>query len=137
MQRDYNFLRSNVPVCQRSFFMSPLAEADVLTLVNNLKNSNACGYDEISNNLIKKCKFTLCNPLACIINLSFQNGIFPNRFKLAVVLPFYKKGDHNDYANYRAINLPSLSKLFELSVKDQSTKQSNILSPTQHGFTKD
>ena len=121
--------------------MSPLAEAAVLTLINNLKNSNAYGYDEISNNLIKKCKFALCSPLEYMINLSFQNGIIPNRFKLAVVLPFYKKGDHNDYANYRAINLlPSFSKLFELSVEDQLTaflKQSNILSPTQYGFTKD
>lgn len=140
LAKDFDFLRSNIPVCHRSFFLAPLTETDVLTLINNLKSSNACGYDEISNNLIKKCKFSLSSPLTHIINLSFQTGTFPTQFKLAIVLPLYKKGDPNDYQNYRAINLlPSLSKLFELSVKEQLTvflNQNNILSPTQHGFTK-
>ena len=76
LAKDFDFLRSNIPVHHRSFYLAPLTETDVLTLINNLKSSNACGYDEISNNLIKKSKFSLSSPLMYIINLSFQNWNF-------------------------------------------------------------
>ena len=46
--------------------------------------------------------------------------IFPSKFKLAIVHPLYKKGDPNDYNNYRAISLVcSFSKLLELHLKDR------------------
>lgn len=138
--RDYNFIDSNIPTSTQTFFLSPLIEADTMILINQLKLSNASGYDEVSNNLIKKCKYAICSPLTFLINLAYEKGVFPNRFKLAVVRPLFKKGDINDYANYRAISLLcSFSKIFECGIKDQLTtflNRNHLLSSAQHGFTK-
>ena len=82
----------------------------------------------------------ICQPLDFLINLSFNTGIFPDIFKLAIVQPLYKKGDPNDYGNYRAISLLcSFSKVFELAIKDQLSSflyQNDLLSGCQHGFSK-
>ena len=57
---------------------------------------------------------SLCEPLALIINQLFLTGIFPDRLKLAKVLPLFKKGDQNSVDNYRPISLlPAISKIFE------------------------
>ena len=56
----------------------------------------------------------ITKPLTAIINQSILNGIFPDKLKLAKVIPIYKKGDVNDLNNYRPISLlPTLSKIFE------------------------
>lgn len=72
--------------------------------------------------------------------MCFNSGIFPDIFKLAIVKPLYKKGDPYDYGNYRAISLLcSVSKLFEHALKDQLSSflyKNNLLSTSQHGFTK-
>lgn len=134
------FLSSNVPSFERSLFFKPVLFSDILSLINKLKSSNSCGYDNISNNLIKHSKVSICQPLAFLINLSFSTGNFPDIFKLAIVQPYYKKGDPNDYGNYRAISLLcSFSKLFELAIKDQLSTflhQNALLSVYQHGFSK-
>ena len=58
-------------------------------------------------------KFTLVTDLSIItkiINLSFENGCFPDDLKLAEVSPIFKKKDHLDKENYRPT-----SALFNLS----------------------
>ena len=87
------FLSSNVPSLNDLFF-KPVLSSDILPLINKLKSFNSCGHDNISNNLMKHSKLSICQPLAFLINLS---GIFPDIFKLAVVQPLYEKGDPNDY----------------------------------------
>jgi hypothetical protein len=42
-------------------------------------------------------------PLVHIFNASLSSGIFPDRLKLAKVIPLYKKGDVHDIKNYRPI----------------------------------
>ena len=137
--RDFDFLESNIPNFNKSLYLSPVSGPDVESLVDKLKSSNSSGYDNISYNLIKKCKHVISGPLAHIINLSIEKGIFPCKFKLAIVHPLYKKGDPNDYNNYRAISLLcSFSKLLELHLKDQLSnfsQKNKLLSPGQHGFT--
>lgn len=136
---DFDFLQDNVPFFYQTINMSKICEADIMSLVCKLKNSTSCGFDDISNNLLKKCSRELCSPLAYLINLSIEKGIFPSKLKLAAVIPLFKKGDTNDYANYRGISLlSSISKLFELTIKEQLTTflyQNKILSSSQHGFT--
>lgn len=53
-------------------------------------------------------------PLSALINLSFNNGIFPGFPKLARVMPIFKTGDELDCNNYRLISVWSnISKLIE------------------------
>ena len=65
------------------------------------------------------------NLLSDIINLSFNQGIFPNLLKIANVIPTHKKGDKLDCNNYRPISLLSnISKIFE---KCMHTRLTNFL----------
>ncbi len=43
-----------------------------------------------------------------------NTGIFPDKLKIAKVLPLFKKDDENLFTNYRPISLlPTISKVFE------------------------
>ena len=43
-----------------------------------------------------------------------SEGIFPECFKMAKIIPIFKSGDSNSTVNYRPISmLPFLSKIFE------------------------
>ena len=49
-----------------------------------------------------------------IINQSLQTGIFPDKLKLAKVLPIHKKNDDNILDNYHPISvLPTNSKVLK------------------------
>jgi hypothetical protein len=48
------------------------------------------------------------------INLSLEQGIFPNELKLANVIPIFKAGDDCDVSNYRPVSLlTTISKIYE------------------------
>ena len=90
--KDVNFLNSNILMSDKMFFLSPVTEHEVISFINKLKPSNSCGFDEISNNLIKKCKLFIYILFTFVINLCFEKGEFPNKLKIAKVLPLHKKG---------------------------------------------
>ena len=62
-------------------------------------------------------------PLANIINLSLQKGIFPDNLKIAKVIPVYKADDPSLLVNYRPISLLRIfSKLFEKVMYNRLTE---------------
>ena len=42
----------------------------------------------------KKCALIISKPLTHIFNCSLITGIFPERFKFAIVRPIFKQGGH-------------------------------------------
>ena len=63
---------------------------------------------------LKLLKKEFSKPLSDIINLSFNQGVFPNLLKIANVTPIHKKGDKFDCNNYIPISLSSnISKIYE------------------------
>ena len=59
-------------------------------LVLALPNKMSSGHDNISNVLLKKLYLCLLSPLEYIFNLSIHTGIFPDKMKLAEIIPLYK-----------------------------------------------
>lgn len=56
----------------------------------------------------------IIEPLTHIVNLILKMGIFPDKFKIAKVLPVHKSGDKYSMNNYRPIYLMSnLAKVTE------------------------
>ena len=97
-----------------SFAFTLVAENDVLKHISSLRTKNSAGIDGISVKLEKKISSALISPLTLIINQSLVTGIFPDKVKIAKVLPLFKKDDHTLMDNYRPISLlTSISKLFE------------------------
>ena len=84
---------------------------------NHLSNANvarASGYDGIGNKIVKISKEGLHKPLTRLINLSVNLGQYPSCWKMANVLPLFKKDNRQVKSNYRPVSLlPCISKLSE------------------------
>ena len=73
-----------------------------------------------------------------IINVSFENGRFPDELKLAEVTPIFKKNDELDKESYRPVSILShASKVFERIMYMQiDTFMRDKLSKILTGFSK-
>ena len=92
----------------------PVSEVEVMSIIKSLKSKETSGYDGISSKILKQCASTVIKPLTFICNLSLTTGTFPERCKLAIVRPIYKKGNQTEMNNYRPVSLlPTISKFLE------------------------
>ena len=66
------------------------------------------GRDGIASKYIKHIKDSISYPLTNIVNLSFEQGVFPSELKFAVVTPLFKAKDPMFFNNYRPISLLSV-----------------------------
>jgi hypothetical protein len=83
------------------------------SVFKGLKGMLSAEYHEITKFLVKKCINYVKKPLAHIFN-SFSSGTFPDRLKLATVIPLHKKGEHHNIKNYRPISiLSAFSKILQ------------------------
>jgi hypothetical protein len=126
------------PIC--SLFLRPVDQNEIKKIIASLKNKNSCGVDEIPPMLIKQCIDELAEPLSILINQSFQQGVFPDLLKLALIKPIHKKDDPTSPENYRPIALlSSFSKIFEKAMCNRLytfLEKFNILDEHQNGFRK-
>ena len=103
-----------------------------------MKSKKSCGYDEISNMLLKHLIPVIQIPLCVVINKSLLSGEFPELMKIAKVVPLYKNGERNLPDNYRPISLLTvLSKVLERVVYNFVVKHlddNKVLYPRQFGF---
>ena len=145
-------LASKIPSCSNSFhdyfpfsnissfFLTPANIADVINIIQNLPKKSAPGVDTIPTSILQQNCFILAAPLTYIINLSFENGIFPDHLKLARVTPIFKSGDSQSVSNYRPISvLSTISKVFERIMYNKLElylSKYDILSKEQFGFRK-
>ena len=113
---------------------------ETIRIIHKLKNKHSCGHDEISTALLKTVQHELAPSITLVINESLKTGIFPDKLKIAKVIPVYKKGEDNVFNNYRPISLlPSISKIFETVIYKQLYEHiqvHNILTDSQYGFRK-
>ena len=59
-------------------------------MVNKLKPKLSSEHDDISTKLLKLSIASILLPITHMINRSFSAGIFPNKIKVAKVLPIHK-----------------------------------------------
>ena len=73
-----------------------------------------------------------------LVNVSFEQGIFPSQLKTAKVIPVHKGGSKTNASNYRPISLlSSFSKIFEKVMHSRLTnflESNKSLHETQYGF---
>ena len=105
----------------------------VLSKINPHKSR---GPDNLSGFIIKNCAVSIAYPLSLLFNLSFNTGQIPDEWKLANVVPVFKKGDKSDIQNYRPISLTCIvSKIFEKFIRDAILDYcKNKIHDNQHGF---
>jgi hypothetical protein len=123
---------------QENWNFEPISEADLLKIIDSLLPKSSCGFDLLSNRMIKKEKFKFSKLLLGLINETLQSNTFPNALKLARVIPIFKKGDKTNMNNYRPIALlPALSKVLEKVINKQINKKLDdlhLIDDNQYGF---
>ena len=122
---------------EKTFFLTPTEPNEVQSLIKILNLKKVTGPNNIPTKLLKVFDKTISVPLANLINLSFEKGIFPKSLKIASVIPIFKKGDYLD-CNYQPISLTSnISKLLERLIHTRlySFLESNkVIYNRQFGF---
>ena len=76
-----------------SMFISPLSSLEVIDILSAFKSKKSCDINGISASLLKRVRYQIATPLAHIINLSFESGIFPKSMKTSKTIPVFKNSD--------------------------------------------
>ena len=131
----------HLPTCSSdSFKFMPVSELEVAKIFNKLDKNKRGGPEQIPASVYKTLSYTIIPALTIIINTCFTSSMFPTRYKRALVIPKFKKGDRQEPNNYRPISsLPILSKVIETAIHLQITSHLNklkLLSDRQFGFRK-
>lgn len=129
-----NMTNNNV----NTIFLKPTDVMEVFRTIRSLNNTSSTGIDDITTSVLKTSAPCICEPLCYLINMSFEEGSFPNTLKTSIVKPLFKKGEKSDMSNYRPVTLiPIISKIFEKimlkRLQDFATRY-GILIKEQFGF---
>ena len=120
------------------FKFSELSETRLFNFIKKIKPKMSFGEDLVSSKVLKFVAPTILKPLKHLINISLRTGYFPEKFKIAKIIPIHKDSDKHDFNNYRPISLlSSLSRLLESIVSFQLTAFAdafNIFYKHQYGF---
>jgi hypothetical protein len=113
-----------------------LSTEEVLKSLTSLNVSKATGSDGIPARLLRETADVIAPSLTRLFNKTLHHGVIPDEWKLANVVPVFKKGQKDCVENYRPISLlPLVSKVLErcvlMHVRDHLYR---FFSPTQHGF---
>ena len=77
---------------------------EIELLINVLNTNKARGDDGISHRMLKGVSEFISKPLFILMNRPFNEGIFPDSWKVANVVPIFKKGDESLPSNYFIFN---------------------------------
>ena len=103
-----------IPKNTDSIFLAPTTSVEIRSLISKLPNKKSSGFDNIDNIILKEIKDCVLTKLGEIFNLSMLEGVFPEKMKLAEVVPLYKSKENFLMNNYRPISLLiTLSKLLQ------------------------
>ena len=122
----------------KKFSFQQVTEEHVRQVILSIDGSKATPVGDVPADMLKVTLDIHLSLITKIINLSFENGCFPDDLKLAEVSPIFKKNDDLDKENYRPVSvLFNVSKVFERIIYSQidafmQDKLSNLLT----GFRK-
>lgn len=86
-----------------SLALKPTTVEELNGICMSMKSGKTPGYDDVSMHVIKNTFEIISEPLKNIINLSFSKGIFPDKLKVAKVIPVFKAEEPDLLTNYRPI----------------------------------
>ena len=114
---------------------------EVHNLCKEINISKSSSIDLLSSRVLKDAFLVLTLQLVYLFNLSLSTGNFPQKWKMATVIPLFKGGSRADVGNYRPISLlPLPGKLLEKIVHAQISQfleNNDLLSDEQNGFRRD
>ena len=114
--------------------------SDVETCMSDLKNKKCEGFDRIPLCVLSDARETLLPPWACLFSSIYSTKQIPEQWKVAKIVPIFKKGSKTEMKNYKPIaNLCGASKFFEKLILEQihyleSKNKLDLSGKQQHDF---
>ena len=113
---------------------------EIIEIVSNFKNKMSSDIHDIDMSIVKKVITKISKPFSRICNMPFKNSKFPEKMKVAKVVPIFKGGEKNLFTNYRPVSLlPQFSKVLEKLFHSRLSNfidRYSILNDSQFGFRK-
>ena len=130
---DHAYGPTPLPISTPSFSVD-----EVISILKRTNISSAQPPNDIPSQVLKHCAHALAPSLAILFNVSIARSVVPSPWKVANVVPIFKKGDKHNVCNYRPISLlPIASKCMERCVFEKLYSHvQSALHPLQHGFVK-
>ncbi|KAK4832479.1 LOW QUALITY PROTEIN: hypothetical protein QYF61_023526 [Mycteria americana] len=128
--------QNEAPIIQREMVRDPL---------HHLDTHKSMGPDGIHPRVLRELAEVLIKALPILYQQSWLNGEVTVDWRLANVMPIYKKGWKEDPGNYRTVSLTSMltgyvmEKVMEqiiLSAITWHVQDNQVIRPSQHGFRK-
>ena len=117
-----------------------IKKEDVLEILNSIKIDKSPGPDGMYPRLLWEAREEITEPLAMIFASSMETGEVPEDWRIADVVPIFKKGNRDSPGNYRPVSLTSVvGKLMEKILRDriyEHLEKFSMLKSSQHGFVK-
>lgn len=73
-----------------SFYLTPVDPMEIQDTISQLKSGKAAGHDSIRSETLKEIKSEISEPLTYLVNSCFENGCFPDAFKLGIISQYIK-----------------------------------------------
>lgn len=116
----------------------PTSTNEIATIIKNLPNHSAPGYDNITTSFIKTNLNFFALYLSVIINDCLITAQFPDCLKIGRVTPIHKSDTKEEVQNYRPISvLSTISKNFEIIIKNRLEtylQENKLIHHKQFGF---
>ena len=123
---------------EHSIFLREVDFGEVYKIVTDLDITKSGDIYGISPRFLQLGASEMSKNLTAIFNKSLSLGKFPEKLKIAQVIPIFKSGSRQDPGNYRPISLlPIIGKVFEKIVHARVYSfliAKGILDPNQYGF---
>ncbi|GAB0208240.1 mitochondrial enolase superfamily member 1 [Grus japonensis] len=115
-----------------------IQEEAVNDLLCHLDTHKSMGPDGIHPRVLRELAEQIAKPLSIIYQQSWLTGEVPDDWRLADVMPIYKKGRKEDPGNYRPVSLTSvpgkIMERFILSALTRQVQDNQGIRPSQHRF---
>lgn len=116
-----------------------ISQQEVFDCLSSLDPTKATGPDGIPARVLKRCKYSLTEPIHHLFSECIRQSYLPKEWRLHHVIPIPKSGDKSFASNYRPISLlccisKVLEKIIYNKISDHLTK--HWISSSQFGFLK-
>ena len=115
-------------------------EAEINKACHEINVNKSSNVKNLSSRIIKDAFLGITNIIRYMIQTAFDEGVFPDDWKIANVTPLKKGGDKTNVSNLRPVSiLPLPSKIIERILHDRimfHLERNNLLEPNQGGFRK-